>query len=329
MAFKNRYFKNPYGRNNNFSFMAISGQVEYSDSTTWTLFVTESVAGEIGVFNHLTGALISGAGNVTNTTLIFFAINKGPVEGGTVNKIERSEPFRVIDAKCTRSAYAAPVKGITAHTYNSASALAAGDVIGYKILDLTAQGHPMSTFDFEYIVPAAGTFDTAMTALAALITDATSVGMRDRDQLVTASYNTGTNVMTITNADYNSVVKCLPQGKLRDLTIDTTTITKTVIGHGHLDDAFLFEEAMWIRDGVTTNAPNMGAIGANSSDFGRPTSLITPSTIQFNHYDFLVTQVDAAKTVHKVQSNPTCLSLMIASNGGANAEAEIKLIFAL
>jgi hypothetical protein len=317
MAYKNRYFKNPVGINSNFSFMAITKQVEYSDSADFEAFVTEAVEGEIGVFNAATGALISGAGNVSTTLPIFFAVKTGL-------GVKKSEAFRVADAKMTRTPYVAPVKGTSTFVFTGAT-IATGDEIGFKVMDLTIAGNPVTTFDFWYKAKAGDTFDTAMAALTAKINDLTSVELRDRDAAVSAAYTSGTDTIVFTNLNFGAVIKVLPQYKLTEKLVSSSTV-KTVLGSGFEDEAKLWEEAINIKDGVTTNYPSTPMTQAES--FGKPSSQVVAGG-QYNHYTFSLVAEDTAKTVKKIDQYPNCMELLVASNGAANAEAEIKLIFGL
>jgi hypothetical protein len=324
MAFKNRYFKNPVGINSNYSFIGITGAVEYSDSASFTAFVTESVAGEIGVFNAATGALISGAGAVSTTLEVFIAVNNGAHAKDGKNVIRCSEKFRVADLQMTRTPYAAPVKGAVAFDFTGAT-LAAGDEIGIKVLDLTIGGNPVTVHNFSYTVKSTDTLDSALAALAAVINDTASVTQRDTDPLVTAAYDSGTDVLTITNKDFGAITKVLLQEKLATVT-STTTVTKTVEGSGTYNHALLFQQAQWIKDGVTTNYPDTPM--ANPEDFGQPNSLLV-STGQYNHYTLKKLNSDTSKTNRKIDYYPTCLELVVNANGAANAEAEIKAILGL
>jgi hypothetical protein len=320
MPYKNKYFKSLVGKNNNFSFIAIAGQVEYTTQATLDLFVANAAAGELGVYNATTKALISGAGAVGASVRIQIAVRDA--EG-----VKLSPAFTVGTSKMTRSAYQAAVKGATSIVFNAASAVVAGDEIGVKIMDLTIGGNPVATRNYNYRVKAADTFDNAMTALAAMINDAASIINKDVDPLVTATYTGGTNTLLLTNVNNYDVTKVLVQGKLAALTIDSTTITKTVVGSGHFDDAKLWEEAMFVRDGVTTLYPSTPM--TNPDSFGKPASVIASSAVQFNHYTIEFTVTDDAKTVHKFDNYPNTLELLVASNGAANAEAEVKAILGL
>jgi hypothetical protein len=317
MAYKNRYFKNPAGINSNYSFIGITKQVEYSDSTTFTLFVTEAVEGEIGVFNAATGALISGAGNVSATLPIFFALKTGI-------GVKKSEAFTLASAKATRTPYVAPVKGSSTFVYTGAT-VATGDELGFKVMDLTIGGGPVTTQDFHIVVKAGETFDVAMARLAALVNDATSVENRDRDLLVSAAYTSGTDTIVFSNLEFGAIIKVLPQYKASEKFVSSSAVA-TVLGSGFYEEAVLFEEAANIKDGVTTNYPNTPMTQA--SDFGAP-STQAAAGVQYNHYTFQIIASDSAKTVKKVDQYPNCIELLVAANGAANAEAEIKLIFAL
>lgn len=323
--FKNRYWKNPVGINSNYSFIGITGPVEYTVHADYETFAANAVAGEIGFFNAASGALISGAGAVAVTLPIFVAVGVGAHAKDGKLAVRKSETFRVDQLAMTRTAYQAPVKGATTFAFDGASALVAGDEIGVKILDLTIGGNPTNTFNFSYVVKAGDTFDTALQALTDMINDTSSIIMRDRDQLVTADYTAGTNTLVITNVKNGDIVKVLLQEKLAEKTV-TTTITKTVIGSGTYDHAKLFEEAAFIRDGVTTNYPDNAM--ANPEDFGKPTSVLV-TTGQYNHYTLNKVNSDTAKTNRKIDNYPTCLELVVNANGAANAEAEIKTILGL
>jgi hypothetical protein len=321
MAYKNRYFKNLVGINNNYSFIGIAGQVEYSAQATFAAFVASSVAGELGVYNKATGALISGAGAVSTTLPIFIAINAGlDKEGKSI--IRTTEEFTVANSKFTKTSYLAPVKGTTSLVC-TAGVVAAGDVLGLKILDLTIGGNPVNSFNFEITVKAGESLDTAMARLAAVVNDTAGVALKSRDQLVSATYTAGTDTLLISNVDFGSVVKVLPLGKLASIVV-TTTVVKTVLGHGFPDMVKLFEETSFIRDGVTTNYPSTPMTNAES--FGKPPSLIV-STGQYLHYTIKNLKSDDAKIAAKIQYWPDTLEVIVPSNGAVNAAAELALIF--
>jgi hypothetical protein len=315
MAYKNRYFKTLPGRL--YSFIGITGPVEYSALATYILFAETSVSGEVGVYNAASGALISGAGNVSATLPIFIAVN----QGGTVKK---TKTFRYADVKATRLPYQAPVKGTYSLVFSAATP-AAGDEVAIKVLDLTAGSHSMNSFEFRYVCKAGDTIDMVGAALAALINDTTGIALRDRDTLVTATYTSGTNTLLITNKDFGTVTKVLAIDKASTWASAAPTVVASVLGSGTVDEAQLFEEVMNIGEGVHTNYP---AAGTLPEDYGKPVSNIVAGA-QYNHYTFQLVSEDNAKIVDKVQYWPDSFDLLVNANGAANAEAEIKLIFAL
>lgn len=322
MAYKNRYFKNPVGVNSNYSFIGIGSQVEYTAIATYVLFATTSVDGEVGVFNKATGALISGAGPVSSTLPIFIAVNAGTDRDG--NKIIKiTDAFTVAASKVVKTAYLAPVKGVTTIIATGAVA-ATGDVLGIKVLDLTVGGNPINSINYEVTVKAGESFDTAMARLVTMINDTASVVNRYRDALVTAAYTAGTDTLVVTNVNFGSVMKVLPQEKLATATVGNPTITKTVLGSGFPEEVALFEEAMNIRNGVTTNYPSTPM--ANADSFGKPKSLIV-STGTYNHYTFTLFKDDIAKTPAKIQHWPDTMEVIVPTNGAANPDAELALIF--
>jgi len=321
MAYKNRYFKNFPARNNGYSFAEIGAQVEYTDSTTFTLFVTESVAGEIGVFNAATGGVMAGLAPASTTLPIFFAINGGLDKDGKIT-IRKSDPFTVANSVIVKSLYVAPVKGVTVLAITGAPAPVAGDVLGIKVLDLTVAGNPLSSFDFNVKVKTGETLDQAMARLVLQINDTAGIYLGQRDPVVTAAYTAGTDTLTITNVDYGSVVKVLPQGALATYTI-TTTITKTVLGHGFPEEVKLWEETRNIGNGVTTNYPSVQ--GTNALSFGIPDSFVV-DTGQYTHYTIRRIKDDTAKIHLKVQHWDDVMEVIVPSNGTANPDAELAMI---
>lgn len=311
MAFKNRYLKNSPGRL--YSFIGISKQVEYSDSASFAAFVTEAVDGEVGVFNANTGALISGAGAVGSTVEVFIAVKQG-------TSVNRSRTFTVGSAKSFRTPYVAPVKGASSIVLSGTPTVGKDAVV--TILDLTPASHPQQSIEIRHTVKTGDTLDIIGASLAAKINDTTSLVAKSRDQIATATYTAGTDTLLITAKENGMVIKVLLN---EDAAAWAQTVTKTVMGSGTPEEVALFEEQMLIASGVTTNYPNEGT---TPEDWKKPASMIVAGA-QYNYYNFKVNFTDSAKFVDKVQTWPDDLMLIVAANGAANAEAEIKLIFGL
>ncbi len=312
MAFKNRYFKNLPGKL--FSFIGIGKQVEYSDSASFTAFVTEAVDGEVGIFNATTGLLCPGSVTPTGSTdPIFFAVKRG-------NDVLRSKTFTKAGATMTRSAYVAPVKGAVSIVISGT--MTAGTEAVLTVLDITPGSHPQLSREFRYKIKTGDTIDLVGAALAALINDTISEVAKSQDQIVTATYTAGTDTLLITCKDEGTIIKVL---QLEAAAAWAATVTKTVLGSGYPAEVRLFEEQELVQEGFTTLYPNAGETPEN---WGKPASMVVDG-VQYNHYTVSIVSSDTAKTVQKIQSWPDTLELIVPSNGGANPEAEVKYVLGL
>jgi hypothetical protein len=311
MAFKNRYFRNLPGKL--FSFIGIGRQTAYSDSASFTAFVTEAVDGEVGIFNATTGVLCPGSVTPTPTTdPIFFAVRRGA-------DILKSKTFTKAGAQMTRSAYVAPVKGAVSIVLSGALTVGTEAVI--TVMDITPGSHPQLSREFRYKIKTGDTLDLVGAALAALINDTTSEVARSQDQIVTSTYTAGTDTLLITCKDEGTVIKVL---QLEAAALWVPTVTKTVLGSGYPAEVRLFEEQELVQEGVTTLYPNAGQTPEN---WGKPASSVVDG-VQYNHYTIAIVSSDTAKTVQKIQNWPDTLELIVPSNG-TNPEAAVKYVLGL
>jgi len=329
--YKNRYFKNPFSQLA--SFIGITTDLDYTAQTTLANFIANSVkAGDIGIFNASSGALISGLGAVSTSLPIVIAVNTGLMPGSTTKYGFKVSPsFKVADLSMVRTPYVAPVLGSRTMVFNAASAVATGDILTLKILDLTAGSHPLQSNEWSYTVKAGDTFDGAMQKLTDAINDQTSVQNAARDQLVSAAYTAGTNTLAITNLDYGVVTKVFipTSSKLASFTIDTDTIVKTVLGSGFPAEVKLLEEAMAIGQNISTNYPMAGTAPV---DYGLQTSVVdyNGAGAQYNYYTFKTTRSDSSKIPGKrIDLWADVIFLAVNANATAKAEEEIKAIFGL
>lgn len=98
----------------------VGSAVAYSDSTTYTAFLTEAVEGEIGIFNNTTGALITGA--IGATTKFFAALKRD-------GRIMKMTPVLKSDATVSKVAYSAPAKQVTDVFTGTVATLTVGNIV--------------------------------------------------------------------------------------------------------------------------------------------------------------------------------------------------------
>jgi len=103
MAYKNNFLKMLWGNNVQ---GVISGAVAYTAQATYAAFMANALAGELGVFDGDTMALVSGAGAASLTENIFVAVMR---DGAA----ERTPVFKIGEVLATRTAYSAPVKQVS------------------------------------------------------------------------------------------------------------------------------------------------------------------------------------------------------------------------
>lgn len=103
MAIKNNFWKSLIGEN---AQIMIAGAVAYTSQATIAAFQANAAAGELGVFDGDTNALVSGGGAAAVTENLYIAVKRDLATETTVI-------FKIQDIKPTRTAYSAPVKQVT------------------------------------------------------------------------------------------------------------------------------------------------------------------------------------------------------------------------
>jgi len=108
--------------------------VEYTDSTTYAGFLTESVEGEIGFFNNTTGAVLTGA--ISATTTFFAALKRD-------GRVMKMTPTLGSEVTKSKTAYSAPVKQVTDVFLGTAATLTVGNIV-YTARDAGTDGNSIT-----------------------------------------------------------------------------------------------------------------------------------------------------------------------------------------
>lgn len=304
MPIKNNYWKTLLGTN---AQVLVAKAAAYTTDLTYTLFVANAVEGELGVFLESDKSLVSGLTAADVAAEIFIAVKRDGL-------IETTVPFVVGSLKKTLTAYAAPQKQ-SSTTVIGALTLAKGDILEIGILETTQGYQPFPTYNWSIVATAAEAIDDAIARLVTAINDTASKANKDRDLIVTASYVSGTNTLTLAAKDYGVTFRVQLRGVLADGgagAVDYTT-TPCKLGSGFPAQVRLMQDAGDVYKGVTTQYPLQGATAA---DFGVPTDFVSDAAV----YSLFVLggfASEASRTPHKKQYFSRTIVLAIPEAGGA------------
>lgn len=204
------------------------------------------------------------------------------------------------------------------------AALAAKDVIGIKVLDMTPGAQPFPTYNWEVVAKSGETWDQAFVRLAGVINSTTDKANRDRDLIVSAAYVAADDALTLTAVDFGTTFRVQLTGKLYDGAGEVVYTTPAKIGSGFPAQVKLLQDQGDLYKGVTTQYPLQGA---NPEDFGKPTDFVS-SALTYNIYVISGYKNEASRTPHHLHAFGRNIIVAVPASG-ASAEEEIKTIFSL
>lgn len=198
-----------------------------------------------------------------------------------------------------------------------------GQVYEIGLLDTSPGNQPFPTYDYQYVAVQGDTIDTVAAKLVNMINNQYNFGNQNRDLIVTATYNSGTKVITLTAINFSCSFNVLTKYDLDPIAVVVYT-TPMHQGSGFPGHVTLIQNALDIYKGVTTNYPLQGT---TPQDFGKPSDMVNP-TGTYNIYTFSGYKDDSAKTPAHRQTFQRFIILAVPSSG-TSPEAQVKNIFGL
>lgn len=199
----------------------------------------------------------------------------------------------------------------------------AGQIYEIGILETTPGNQPFPTYDYQYVSVAGDTIDTVAGKLVNMINSNQNYANSNRDLIITATFNTTTNVITLTAINFGVSFKAIVKYDLAPVSTIATP-TPMHLGSGFPQQVTLLQDAMDIYKGVTTNYPLQGS---NPADWGKPTDQVL-TTIGYNLYNFTGFKDDISKTPAHRQAFQRFIMAAIPSTG-TTPDAQLRNIFAL
>lgn len=303
MPYANNFWKALLGNN---AQVLVAKATGYTDDANLEDFVANAAEGEVGVFKESDHTAFDGLGAASETELIYIALKRD-------SQVEKTVPFKIADLAVSKTAYEAPVKQVTDVTISTAPT--AGKFYALGFLDTTIGNQPFPKYNYEIKAAAGETADTLGAKFVAAINSTTSVANKDRDLIVTAAYDNGTNVLSLTAKEFGVTFRVTISENMSDIaTIAYTTTTK--LGSGFPAQVKLLQDAGDIYKGVTTNYPNQGA---NPEDFGKPTDFVSNS-LEYNIFNISGHGTENSKTPHKKAYFDRNIIICVPNAGGADAQ---------
>ena len=243
--YKNRYFKSLLGT---FAEILVGKNVVYATNATYADFVTNGVAGTVGIYNAATGALVTAA--VGADTEIFIAVKRA-------KSVLKTAPFKTSALKAGKLPYVAAVKQVSTIATGAGAAVAEGDILEVQVTDTTAGNlRAENRQSYYHKVTAGQTLAQAIAALVDRINKDNKTILRDSDPVADAAVADADNI-TLTAKSFGSHFTVALRGKLADIASVSVT-TAMVIGNGTKELVSELAAAGKINEGITTNYPQHG-----------------------------------------------------------------------
>lgn len=305
MPVKNNFWKSLVGQNTQ---VLIAKAVAYTDDATLEDFVANAAEGELGFFKQSDHTVLAGNAAADPNTEIYVAVKRD-------GQVEKSIPFKLGELAVSKTAYEAPQKQSTTVVV-SALTVAKGDIFEVMILETTPGNQPFPTYAYQVVAVTGETVDTAMAKLVTAINDTASKANKDRDLIVTASYDSGTNTLTLAAIDFGVTFRVQLRGVLADGGAAVTYGTPCKLGSGFPAQVRLYQDAGDLYKGVTTQYPLQGA---TPEDFGKPTDFVD-NALEYDMYNIDGQKAESSKTPHRKSFFNNSIVIIVPNAGGATAE---------
>lgn len=283
------------------------------------------------VAGNNTALSVAVAGSAITVNL---ATNGGGAATSTAAQVQAAVAASVAASALVNSAVTGTAATVqAAHAVaNLAGAIATTYVINpnqsYDIafLDTTPGYQPMPTYEYIYTPVVNDTIDTIITNLVNQINSTANIANKNRDLIVTAAYNAGTGVVTITAINFGTSFRTLAKYDLVNTVGATIAYPQPMhLGSGFTQQVQLLQDAGDIYKGVTTNYPLQGS---NPADYGKPADMTIPG-MGYNLYVFEGYAGYRTKTPGNQQNFFSRVVYLAVPSTGTTPEAQVKALFGL
>lgn len=260
----------------------------------------------------------NGGGAATSTaTLVQAAVAGSAPASALVNAVITGTAATVQAAHA-----AANLAGAVATTY----VITPSQSYDIAFLETTPGYQPMPTYEYIYTPVLADTIDTIITNLVNQINSTANIANKNRDLIVTAAYNAGTGVITITAINFGVSFRTFAKYDLVNTVGATIAYPQPMhLGSGFTQQVQLLQDAGDIYKGVTTNYPLQGS---NPADYGKPSDM-TITGMGYNLYVFDGYAGYRTKTPGNQQNFFNRTIYLAVPSTGATPEVQVKAIFGL